>query len=200
MSEETDYLDIYSVDPGIENMACVRVKVFTNGMAEIVSSIESVIKEKEDETKPGELIKKHKTLYPNYISKVIYRNIFTEHGIGPREFLRDNDPKKLIVLEENDNKYTRHISPALLGMLTTRKPDILIHMVKPKSVYSSMKRDMGWDKTMIGLNREKKKKLTRRFISSRLTDNNYYSDDINDAVLNALFIAKRLKFYKNKKK
>lgn len=199
--EEQDYLDIYSVDPGIENMACARVKVFRDGMAEIVSSVESEVKEKEDQTKPGELIKKHKTLYSEYLLSPLYYNIFNKYH-GLRQFIREEDPKKIVVLEENDNKYTKSLTPMLLGMVYSKsKNNIPKHVVKPKSVYSSMKRDMGWDKTMIGLKRDKKKELTRRFVYRRLINNiESISDDVNDCVLNALFIAKRLKFYKTNKK
>jgi hypothetical protein len=186
-------LTFCSVDPGVNNSSCVFVKVYKDYTVEMKDQYEFNLKSEDDQNlSPSEILKKEKTGYADYQCKVLMNLNMVE------QINNDADPDTIFVFEENDNKYTRQVAPILTGLFS--KHGRVLHQVKPISVWSSMKRLTGWKKGD-KVNREMKKLMTRRFIAKCLANSEEEnSDDTNDAILNAIYMAKKMGLFNKRKK
>lgn len=186
-----DTLTFWSVDPGIENTSAVCLRIDEDCNVEILHSYEFNLKGEDCENEnPLDIVKTKKTQYVEHLTEVL-------HDRGVDEIVKTLDDDTIFVFEENDNKYTRHIAPILSGMFY--KKGRTIHVVKPVNVWNGMKRGMGWLKGDHTTRPEKKLK-TRNFIA-KYVENSFEenSDDTNDAILNAMYMAKKLRLFKKKK-
>lgn len=189
---ENTSLTFFSVDPGIENTAAVCVNITENFEINIISEYEFNLKSELDQNvSPKEILRKQKNTYCDYIAKNI-------EALDLESEIEEDTKDAIFVFEENDNKYTRHVAPILTGMLS--KKDRQLFLVKPLNVWSSMKRLCGWKKGDKP-NRAEKKLMTRKFIGRYLINaEEENSDDLNDALLNAVYMAKKMGLFKKKKK
>lgn len=187
-------LTFCSADPGVNNSALVFVNITKDWEITVDADFEFDLKSEEDNhLNPGEIYKKEKTNYANYLAKSLNSlNLVEEIETHCKKY-----KDAIFVFEKNDNKYTRFVAPILTGMLS--KEGRAIHLVNPVSVWNSLKRLAGWQKGEKP-NRDQKKKMTRRFLSRHLLEAETNSDDTNDAIFNAVYMAKRMGLFKKKKK
>lgn len=190
---------IYSVDPGIAHSAHVVVKLVVTEHDAIpsIESIQDINILRPNET-VKELMKKKGSQMMTTLTKRLehvsknYIDFFYKHQNGFAH----------VVIEDNCNNYTKDI-PAIMNslpLLTVEEKHLKpIHVLKPKAVWASMKRDCGWQKGD-KVTRSMKKKMTRAYIKKifRLGDDNELSTDVNDALLNALCFAKKNNYFSDR--
>lgn len=191
MEKEPKVVDILSIDPGIRNLGVAHVRATihpgsgrrkTEYGFEVIATGQCSALVGDDE-KPLEMLRAQKT---HYLAHLLDRLFVDQELPLYQQFKREHNG--IVVVEENDNKYTGSLAPAIVGKLH-RHNFGNIHMVKPQNVWNSMKKQMGWQKGM-KVQRKEKKNMTRQF----LLDQNLLrdcSDDVNDAVLNALYFARK---------
>lgn len=189
----TEFHTFISVDPGIENTAISVTEIHSDGSVILLDHEESSLRVRDEDKNlsPSDILKKYKTNYICFLRLGL-------NSLSFKEMVHDHNKVRMsVVLEDNDNKYTRLVSPYLAAK--TKYCDD-VHMVKPMNVWNSLKRDMGWIKGQ-KTTRHQKKQMTRCYISRFLPEaQEEFSDDLNDSILNALYMAKKLGLFKKKKK
>lgn len=186
--------EILSIDPGIYNTGLAHIRVgILPGKGRRKTQYDYVILGTgdcspllNDETPLATLRKKG----TGYVSHLLDR-MFTETELPLfRDFMENQGD--FIVVEENDNKYTKLLGPAIVGKLHTRHNRGKIHTVKPLNVWSSIKHAAGWEKGM-KVARPQKKKMTRDWLETVFPGQiEHNSDDVNDALMNAIYFSRKI--------
>lgn len=205
-----EIVKIWSVDPGIINtgqaLVCVyRVKSVATDTPQQkkdkYADLKVIVKKTKNSTlierdpisnikeTPAGLMKDSNT----YISKLVVR---FQRDAEFLDFIEESTEldNAILLVESNKNKYTKDLAPITVTMACTLvKHRIPVYTVNPMAVFSSMKKALGWEKGE-KWDRKTKKKKTREYIKRIFPDLEKQSDDVNDAILNALYWIKKNKF------
>lgn len=202
------YIRICSVDPGIRTMAsCIVDFVIDDERGkysmELVKVSEQTLLVDKTET-PSKFMRE---AGQSYLTQLVER-IQGDSSACPNvplfsDFVgldrNSSGMRKILLLEENDNKYTRYIPPIIASLCRALDDKIEILCAKPKNVWTSTKHDMGWKKGD-QVNRAEKKRMTRQFVRELFSLESELSSDASDAANNIYYLAKKNKFFKVSKR